>query len=67
MALCDRCNTTPGDRLNATHDKICLLTELISQIPCDKQTSLSGQAVSGMYWFLEEVEMELAHCLEVAS
>lgn len=67
MQLCDRCKKAPGDRLEATHTKVCLLTELVSQIPANKETSLSAKAIEGLYWILEEVEMELAHCLEVAE
>lgn len=53
MCTCDK---HPTDLLNIVNFKLALLTDVFSQTPPDKDIILSGNALTGMYWFLQEAE-----------
>ena len=71
MDNCIECGKHPLDALNETCFKLALLTDLISIIPEDSRTFLSGKALAGLYWILQDAEnvldATLNHHKEVSS
>lgn len=56
MDNCIECGKHPLDALNETCFKLALLTDLFSIIPEDNRTYLSGKALQGLYWILQDAE-----------